>query len=200
MQFPKKEDERIALARAVVKGLEENPAIYPNPPVSAVDLQTMIADYDAKRALADQKRGEAEIATQEKDATLGNINYDSKTVLDWAERLVKGDDAQLKLLGWGGRAPSHKIQPPTQPTAFEILKPFDGGGFFDWKEPKLGGKVSSYIVRRSEDGAKFDDIKTVIESEATLFDQPRGKKLWYQVAAINAAGESEASNTVVMTF
>lgn len=29
-----------------------------------------------------------------------------------------------------------------------ILRLFNGGGLFDWKESKLGGKPASYIVRR----------------------------------------------------
>lgn len=200
MRYPEKEDERIALARAIFKGLDRNPGVFPNPPVAIAAGETAIAEYDTDRADADDKQAQAEIATQKKEETLGGIDYKNKTVLSWAENLVNGDDAKLKLLGWGGRAAPTKLPLPSQPASFEILKPTDGGGFFDWKEPKLGGKVASYILRRSTDGVNFTDIKTVIPSEATLHDQPRGAKLWYHVVAINAAGESEPSNTVVMTF
>ena len=200
MRYPEKEDERIALSRSIYKGLEENPEIFPEPPVKITDGKDKIAEYDGDRAAADASIAKAQLDVQAKDETLGELDYMNKTVLGWAERLTKNDDARLKLLGWGAPAAPKKMQPPSQPLSFEILKPVDGGGFFDWKEPKLGGKIASYIVRRSEDGVNYTDTKTVIESEATLTDQPRGKKLFYTVVAINGAGESEPSNTVVMTF
>jgi hypothetical protein len=200
MQYPIKEDERIALGRAIFKGLEDNPAVFPNPPVSTADGKTKIAEYDTDRATADNSIAKSQIDVQTKDETLGELDYMNKTVLDWAERLTNNDDAKLRLLGWGAPAAPKKLQPPSQPASFELIKLLDGGGFFDWKEPKLGGKPASYIVRRSEDGISYTDVKTVIASEATLQDQPRGKKLWYQVVAINGAGESEPSNTVVVNF
>lgn len=200
MIYPTKEDERIALARAIYKGLQDNPEVFPDPPVSVADGKAKIAEYDTDRATADASIAKAQIDVQTKDGTLGELDYMDKTVLDWAERLTKNDDAKLRLLNWGARAESQKLQPPSQPASFELIKLLDGGGFFDWKEPKIGGKPASYIVRRSEDGISFTDVRTVIVSEATLQDQPRGKKLWYQVVAINAAGESEPSNTVVLNF
>jgi len=200
MRYPEKEDERIALARAIYKGLQDNPEVFPDPPVAVADGKAKIAEYDADRATANASMAKAQIDVQAKDATLGELDYLNKSVLDWAEHLVKNDDAKLRLLGWGGRAESQKLQPPSQPASFELIKLLDGGGFFDWKEPKLGGKPASYIVRRSEDGIGFTDVKTVIDSEATLFEQPRGKKLWYQVVALNGAGESEPSNTIVLNF
>ena len=200
MRYPEKEDERIALARSINNGLEANPDVFPNPPVKVTDGKAKIAQYDTERAEADESMARSAIKVQTKDSTLGEIDDNSKDVLSWAERLTNGDDANLRLLGWGGVAPSRKLQMPSQPSAFEILRPFDGGGFFDWKEPRQGGKPASYIIRRSENGIDYEDIKTVTDSEATLFDQPRGKKLFYTVVALNAAGESEASNTVVMTF
>jgi hypothetical protein len=200
MKYPIKEDERIALARSINKGLQDNPEVFPNPPVLVADAKAKIAEYDGDRATADASIAKAQIDVQKKDGTLDEVDDNNKDVLSWAERLTNGDDAKLRLLGWGGAAASKKLQPPSQPASFELIKLLDGGGFFDWKEPKLGGKPASYIVRRSEDGISFSDAKTVTDSEATLFEQPRGKKLWYQVVALNGAGESEPSNTVVLNF
>jgi len=200
MKYPVKEDERIALGRAINKGLEENPEVFPDPPVSVPVGKERIAAYDTKRAKADQSIAQAAIDVRDKEDSLATVDKTNKMIIDWAERLTDGDDARLKLIGWGGAAPSKKLLPPSQCGLFEILRPTGDGGFFDWKDPKLGGKPASYIIRRSEDGINFQDIKTVTKSEATLVDQPRGKKLWYHVVAINDAGESEPSNTVVMTF
>jgi hypothetical protein len=180
--------------------LEANPDVFPDPPVKVADGRAKIAEYDTDRVEADEAIAQSALKVQKKDGSLGEVDDNNKDVLSWAERLTDGDDAKLKLLGWGGGAASKKLQPPSQPASFEILRPFDGGGFFDWKEPKLGGIVASYIIRRSEDGVKFEQVKTVTDSEATLFDQPRGKKLFYTVVALNDAGESEPSNTVVITF
>lgn len=70
----------------------------------------------------------------------------------------------------------------------------------DWKEPIGGGKVASYIVRRSEGGGDFVDAKTASDSDSILLNQPTGKKLTYQVVAINKAGESLASNIVSLVL
>lgn len=200
MRYPEKEDERIALSRAIFSGLTKNSGVFPNPPITIANGEAKIAEYDADRADADDKTAQAQLAIQKKDATLDQIDDNSKTVLSWAERLTGDDDAKLKLLGWGARRPPVKMPPPSQPTYFEILKQGDGWGYFDWKEPKGGGKVASYILRRSEDGENFTDVKTVIPSEVTVYDQPTGKKLWFHVVAINGAGESEASNSVVVAL
>jgi hypothetical protein len=200
MQYPTKEDERIALARAINKGLEENPDVFPDPPVTTEAGKAQIADYDEDRAKADESTAKAVIDVGKKDVTLGGVDSNNKAIIDWAERVTNGDDGKLKLIGWGGRADPKKLQQPSQPGLFELIKPLDGGGVFDWKIPKLGGKPASYVVRRSEDGIIFTDAKTVTKDEAKLENQPRGKKLWYHVIALNDAGESEPSNSVVMTF
>ena len=41
-RFPRNEAELRVLAQKVITGLIENPAIYPNPPVSPADLQAVL--------------------------------------------------------------------------------------------------------------------------------------------------------------
>ena len=51
-------------------------------------------------------------------------------------------------------------------------------------------------VRERPEGP-WQETATAVASEATLVEQPRGKELEYRIVAINKAGESEPSNTVM---
>jgi hypothetical protein len=74
----------------------------------------------------------------------------------------------------------------------------EGWLFLDWKEPVDGGTVTAYKIQRRlcPDGAWFD-VGTALETEITLNGQERRKEWEYRVIAINKAGESETSNTVM---
>nr|VFJ98748.1 MAG: Fibronectin type III domain [Candidatus Kentron sp. H]VFJ98753.1 MAG: Fibronectin type III domain [Candidatus Kentron sp. H]VFK04306.1 MAG: Fibronectin type III domain [Candidatus Kentron sp. H] len=65
------------------------------------------------------------------------------------------------------------------------------------KKPVDGGKVANYrIERREAGGGAWTLVETVIENEATLRDQERGKSLEYRLVATNKAGFGQASNIV----
>jgi len=134
--------------------------------------------------------------TQEKNEILERIATAARNDIDYGVIIAQGNDAILQEIGWGTRAAPTALQPPGQCRAFEIIGQGDGWVRLDWKEPSDGGKVAAYKVQRSDDGANFADAATAVESEAALFNQPKGKNLIYQVVAINKAGEGLASNTV----
>lgn len=199
-KFPKDENSIIALAQKVANGISVNPTIFANPPVAATAMQTDLTAYLAKNNEIQMSKARLMQRTQEKNEILERITDAARENVNYGELVAKGDNAVLEQIGWGNRAASVSLQTPGQCRALEIIGQGDAWVRVDWKEPSEGGKVAAYKVQRSEDGGSFADAATVTESEAALFDQPTGKRLTYQVVAINKAGEGMASNTVSLVL
>jgi len=197
-KFPRNEAEIVALGEEVVAGLAAHAAIYPEPPVAPTDLDTALAAYLNAREAAITARAVAEAATTAKQEALRTYVADLKTVIRYAENTVDFDDDRLKLIGWAGRHARTPLEPPGQPLALEA--PREGAGWIrlDWKEPSDGGAVAAYrIQRRGRPDGSWLDVGSALRSEITLESQERGKEWEYRVIAINKAGASEPSNTVM---
>ena len=121
-----------------------------------------------------------------------------KADLRYAEAAVAGDDAKLKLIGWGGRSAKVPLAAPGQCRVLEAPRQGEGWIFLDWKEPTEGGAVATYRIQRRlrPDGAWLD-VGLAIDSETTLTGQERAKEWEYRVSAVNKAGEGAPSNTVM---
>ena len=195
-RFPKGEPQIEALSTQIGDGLTANAVVYPDPPLTPAQLTTLRAAYVAKRVTSNQKTGEAQTATAEKDTALEALIDGMKDVLRYAERKVKGDDNKLRLLGWGGISTPTALTRPGQPRAFEVVRQGDTWVFLDWKEPADGGAVASYEIQRRElpNGAWLT-VGSSIDSEITLTNQERGKQFEYRVIAKNRAGDSDPSNS-----
>ncbi len=142
-------------------------------------------------------RAAAQQATDTKDAGLDELTDARKAVLRYAEDTVDYDDAQLTLLGWGGKAAPVALQAPGQARTLEIVQQGEGWVSLDWKKPADGGAVASYkIERRERPAGDWMLISLALESEATLNNQERAKDWEYRVIAVNKAGEGIPSNTV----
>ena len=201
MQYPTNEDAQIALAMRVSNGLTDQAAIFPAPPVAPTEINNLINAYQAKRQAADAAVVAAQMATHDKDDALAAVNSALKSDLRYAENTVNFNNQELELIGWGGRAAPTKLQVPGQTRALEILRQGDGWIYLDWKEPADGGKVAAYKLQRSADGGtNWEDTAAAIDSETTVYNQPKGKNLLYQVVAINKAGEGLPGNTVSVTL
>lgn len=196
-RFPRPEAQIKALAQNIVTGLAANPADYPAPPVTSVDLQAML---DSFITLCDDQiaaQAAAEQATTTKVASLEELITAMKADLRYAEDAVNFDDAKLTALGWGGKAEATALAAPGQPRSLEVPNQGEGWIFLDWKKPADGGAVSAYkIERRERPSGEWNLVNMAIESEATLNNQERGKDWEYRIIATNKAGESIPSNTV----
>ena len=196
-KFPRTEPEIKVLARNIATGLTANAALYPAPPVTAIDLQAVL---DSLITLSDEAvaaRAAAEQITVTKDAGLEELTDAMRAVLRYAEDTVNYSDPDLSLLGWGGRAESVALAPPGQARTLEIVGQGEGWVSIDWKSPSDGGKVASYkIERRERPAGDWMLTSLALVSEAMLNNQERGKDWEYRVIAVNKAGEGVASNTV----
>lgn len=196
-RFPSREAEIKSLAQNIVTGLTDNAATYPAPPVAPADLQAKLDSFIALGDQAVAARAASEQATATKLAGLEELTDAMKADLRYAEDAVSYDDAQLSLLGWGGKADATALEAPGQARTLEAPRQGEGWIFLDWKAPSDGGAVASYkIERRERPSGDWTVIGLAIESEATLTNQERGKDWEYRVIAVNKAGEGAASNTV----
>lgn len=195
-KFPKGENEILALAQTIAAGIAANATIFPNPPVTAVNLSAQITAFQQLRDQITAAEAALKQKYMDKEANLLDLIQMMKGEIQYVEMLAKGDESILNKIGWSGRAFPTSLQPPGQCRALEIFNQGSGWVQLDWKEPIDGGKIAAYKVQRSEDGGGFTDVATAIESEAMLLNQPTMKTLSYKVRAINKAGEGLDSNTI----
>lgn len=201
-KFPNSDSDLIQLAEEMIVGLQES-SFFPSPPVSSSDLRNRL---DALKALINTqiaKHAEAEQATDEKAVGRDLLAADIKADLRYAEYAVAGDDAKLNMIGWSGKMPRTPIHAPRQPSNFQMVRSGPGEAKATWERPTEGGSPACYIIERrisGDEGISWVSSGTFVETEATLTDQERGKELEFCVFALNRAGESLPSNSVVVVL
>ena len=194
-RFPKKEAQIAALAEQLWRGLLDNNAIFPQPPVHPILIRIKKLIYQSRHDNFLAARAAAEQATGEKTEALEELIEAMKADIRYAENTVDFDDDKLKLIGWAGKKAKTPIAVPGQTRLLEAPKQGKGWLFLDWKAPADGGKPKAYKVQRRS-GKSWADVATAIITEATLVDQPERIQLEYRVIAVNKAGEGPESNTV----
>ncbi|MBT8420556.1 MAG: hypothetical protein KJO08_06805 [Gammaproteobacteria bacterium] len=78
--FPRAESKIQHLAHEIVAGLEIHTDLYPSPPVSAKDLDKVLAAYTDAADAATELQAKAEHATATKDEALQTLMDDMKMV------------------------------------------------------------------------------------------------------------------------
>jgi len=199
-RFPKKEAEIEALAMSMVRGLWGS-AVFPNPPVSPMNLMFLLKNYKEAKNTLIAARAAAEQAIAVKQDALQDLIDALKDDIRYEENTVGCDDDKLKLVGWAGKKTAVALAPPGQVRLLEAPKQGAGWVFLDWKAPVDGGKSAAYKVqRRLRNSGSWQDVATAILTEATLVEQPRGAELQYHIVAINKSGEGEPSNTAMVVL
>ena len=196
--FPRAEAEVLILAQALSTGLATNATVFPAPPVTAVNLETRTAAALEARDNAITAQAAAQAAITAKTAAMQALIDDMKADLRYAENTAHNDDDKLKLLGWGAPAGATALVPPGQPGILAAPRQGEGWISLVWAAPLLGGAVASYkIQRRLRPDGLWATAEMALELEVTLSNQERNKEWEYRVTAVNKAGESEPSNTVM---
>jgi len=200
-RFPKKEADIAALAERLYAGLTGNVSIYPRPPVRVLFLRWKTLKYLSFRDTAMAKQAFAQAATATKDEVLADLGDAMKADIRYAKNTVDFDDEKLKLIGWAGRKAATPLAIPGQARLLEAPRQGEGWVFLDWKAPTDGGNPSAYkVMRRERPAGLWEDAATVVITEATLVEQPRGKELEYRIIAVNKSGDGEPSNTAMVVL
>ena len=200
-RFPKKEAQIAALAEQLWRGLLDNNAIFPQPPVHPILIRIKKIIYQSRHDNFLAARAAAEQATGDKSEALDELIEAMKDDIRYAENTVNFDDDKLKLIGWAGKKAPTPLAIPGQTRLLEAPKQGKGWVYLDWKASADGGKPKAYKVqRRFRDSGDWNDVATAILTEATLVDQPEKTELEYRVIAINKAGEGSPSNTVMVVL
>jgi len=200
-RFPKSEAQIAALAERLYRGMLDNNAIFPQPPIHPMLVRVKKTLYQSRHDNFLAARAAAESATAAKDEKLGDLVTAMKSDLLYAENTVDYDDDKLKLIGWAGKAAPTPLAVPGQVRLLEAVKQGAGWLTLDWKAPADGGKAAAYTIQRRERPAgAWKQVATAILTEATLVDQPRGVELEYRVIAVNKAGSGMPSNTVIVVL
>lgn len=200
-QFPNTKPTIAALANTIENGLPSDP-IFTGSPITPAQLATAISDFNTSSALADQKRAEAQQATDAKSAQLLALTTQMKRVLDWASKIPDITDAQLRKIGWGFASPPTILTAPGQCRDLELVRVVGNSLEFDWKKPVDGGKPSGYKLYRRAAGSSGawtleDAIFGISQTRDEEHDFPPGQ--WeVVVTATNNAGEGPHSNTVTV--
>ena len=136
-------------------------------------------------------------------ATLGNV-------LTWNNTgLTNGQTywfqvAAVNSAGPGDRSLEVSATPattPSPPRSLKVTKPVGGGLLLTWLAPASNGgsPITAYRIHRT-DGTGATLIRTVGATPLSFLDTQIGTKQWYAyvVTAMNALGESTASNIVYL--
>jgi len=142
-RFPKKEDEIVALAERLWRGLRSNRPIYPNPPAHRISLRFKAIIYSRYRENIIAKQTAAEQATTAYNEALEELYEAMKFDIRYAENTVDFDDHELKLIGWARKNTKTPLAPPGQGRPLESRKQGAGWVFLDWKAPVEGDAAAA---------------------------------------------------------
>jgi len=182
-----------------VDGLSNNSALFPQPPASPEVLKAAMANYKARLNEAIQARAAALAATIAKQEALDNLVAIMKSDLRYAELITNRNDASLKALGWSAPRPKKPQPAPGQPGTLRIVEIGDRTLSLCWNAPAGGGRVLMYVIqRRVNTESRWREAASVLETAATLTDQPTGEVLEYRVVAMNKSGSSLSSNSITV--
>ncbi len=200
-QFPQTEADIIVAAQALIGGLTANPAVFPAPPVSAVDLQAVLDSFVGVCDQVNANDAAGKQLTLTKQGGLEELIDGMKANYGYGETVVAPDYEQLQLIGWDTRKTPSAPAVPGIPRAFEATRQGEGWVFLDWKSPADGGAVISYqIERRERPTGDWVIAGMALKSEIMLVNQDRAKDLEYRVIPVNNTGQGEPSTTVAVVL
>ncbi len=195
-QFPRTDAELIALANDVLTGYRVHPDIFHNPPIDLEGVTTKLVNYSEVDHRWNVNHAEGVMLTAQRGVISVEIASDIRALLRHAETVVQ-DPAQLKLIGWGGRAEPTPLQPPGQVHNLTLVKQGADWISLTWDTASDGGKPSTYVIQyRIMPDGDWSIADTTPDTKITLAGQPKGKTIEYRVFARNKAGDGLVSNVI----
>lgn len=187
--------DKIQFGRQIVQAMTGNPNFpTPTPALPTVtggsdSLETAFNDAQNARQIAKSK-------TSIQDDQAASLDWIITQLASYVESASDGDKAKIESAGFSIRNPPTPIGELPAPTDVTVL-PSEHSGSADvsWKSER-GAK--SFLIERAEDAATlvYSVIGTSTKKQASMNSMVSGKKYWFRIAAIGAAGQSAWSDPV----
>ena len=187
--------DKIQFGRQVVQAMTGNPSFpTPTPALPVVtggsdSLETAFNDAQLARQIAKSK-------TSIQDDQASSLDWILTQLASYVESASDGDKAKIESAGFSVRNPPTPIGELPAPSDLSVL-PSEHSGSADVSWKGVYG-ARSYTVERAEDATNLDYqvIGNSTKKATSLNSMVSGKKYWFRVAAIGAAGQSAWSDPV----
>lgn len=186
---------KIQFGRQIVAAMDGNPNfLAPNPSLATITSginATEVAFNDAQNA-----RQIAKTKTALQDEQAAALDALLTQVANYVENVSNGDRVIIESANLNVRKTRTPLGELPAPTNVQVAhSPFPGHADVSWTKVR-GAKT--YIIERAEniDAADWKVIGFSTKSSATLNSMVSGKKYWFRVCAVGAAGPSAWSNPV----
>ena len=187
--------DKIQFGRQIAQAINGNPNFpTPTPPLAVLEDKSTALElgYNA----AQTARQAAKTKTTMQDDCAAELDWVITQMALYVESASGGDKAKIESGGFSVKNPPAPIGTLPAPVDLQVV-PSEHSGTADvaWK-PVRGAKA--YMIERAEDAPALDWglIGTSTKKEASLNSMQSGRKYWFRVAAIGAAGQSAYSDPV----
>ena len=138
-KFPKRQADIEALLNTMFYGYLAHMADFPSADVGALSM-AYITYYSAK-LIQTQALAAAQVATEQKNATLHNFKRTIKSCLKKSAVDVADDPAKLAYIGWGPKAIAELAVKPSQPRNLTSDEQAEGIVRLKWNRAANGGLI-----------------------------------------------------------
>ncbi len=187
--------DKIQFGRAVYTATDNNPYFPTTNPTRAA-LLAKLDKLEASANEAQVARAIAKSKTSIQDADAAELDWTLTQLAAFIETASDGDKAKIESAGFSVRNPPVPIGELPAPVDLQVL-PSEHSGSADvsWKSV-YGAK--SYLIERAEDAQAlaYGVIGTSTKKQTSLNSMVSGKKYWFRVSAVGAAGQSAWSDPV----
>jgi hypothetical protein len=182
--------DKITRSRHIISSITNNPGLRdPNPSLSEVsvatdELETAFAQVQAAKSEMSTRVGTQDNAEKKLDNLLTRLG-------SWVESVAGTDDALITSAGMEIRGSRSAATPPIAPEALAAsVGVHEGEIVLSWKAV---ANAYSYLIESSLDpagAASWTQVAIATAASKTISGLTSGKRYWFRVKTVGAAGES----------
>lgn len=189
---------QIQYGRRVIAGITENPGLFPtpNPTLAVVTTRTdeLEAAYNNALAARLTAKNLTQVLTTETELFAGAIAQ----LASYVDNTTNGDAILIERSGFEVCATPTPVGPLPTPIILSVrASELPGHADLRWK--RIYG-AKAYNIERAEDTPEgtWKPMGTVTKCSASVNTMVSGKKYWFRIAAVGAAGQSAWSEPVAL--
>ena len=187
-----KDGALIAKSRNVVAQLTAHVATFAAPNPALADVTAVISALES--AKRDAETG-SHLAYGEVRATRTALKGMMNQLAEYVANVAAGDETIMLQAGFEARKKPERQPLPEAPTSLiAMVSAYQGAVDLQW----VSAPYRSYVVMMAstdpaQAGAEWQAVATTTKRRHTVDQLEPGKMYWFQVKAVNAAGEGPAS-------